>query len=80
MRHCGMQLQKFSALCNTLEVLLAPAVLVYTAGTELARVQQVESMATFDQPEHSQHSTLDALNCGTARVVLGKLMSPFLST
>ena len=66
-----MQLLEIAALCSTLEVFLAPAVLVYTAVTELAHVQQVESMATFDQPEHSHHSTLDALNCGTARVVPG---------
>lgn len=65
---------------NTLDLSRAPAVLVYTAVTELAHAHQVESMVSHVQPKHSKHPTLDALNCGIVRVVSGKLMSPFQST
>ncbi|KAL0026216.1 hypothetical protein WJX77_002891 [Trebouxia sp. C0004] len=55
----------WSKIRNTLQLSLACAV------TELAYVQQVNSMATYVQPKFSNHLTLDALHCGTVRAVSG---------
>jgi len=54
-----------SSTCYTLRLPPASEVLVFTSLTELARVFQVDSMATYAQPKYSNHPTFDALNCGT---------------
>ena len=54
-----------SSTCYTLRLPAASDVLVFTSPIELAHVFHVDSMASYAQPEYSNHSTFDALNCGT---------------